>query len=356
MKILFLGDIQHANSKNWISAFEKYGNCEVVTWSLPWPEGFLGKLKRIKAWIFALRSIHDIIRSHQPDIVIGYRLTSYGFIAAISKHPVIVVAAQANSDVRSPISNNVLGTKLKKRLAVYAINNSKLIHAWSENMAKNIYELGAPQNKVLVMHRGIDLGNFTIPERGAFNSLELIVTRGLYKEYRHDIILKAVKEISIKGIPINLRIAGIGVEERKLRELSRELQLEDHVNFLGRLGNTHLREELSKSNVYVSMPVTEGLSSSLIEAMACKCIPVVSDLPANRLWIKNNENGFLVPVDSVEELAATLENIWNNKDSFFNILENNRQVVDAKFSQEANTKIFVSQYETLIKKEILCAG
>ncbi|MDQ6761115.1 MAG: glycosyltransferase [Bacteroidota bacterium] len=356
MKILFLGDIQHPNSKNWISALEKYGKCEIITWSLPWPYGIWSKFKRISAWFLAFRSIRQIIKREAPDLVIGYRLTSYGFIAGYSKHPIIVTAAQGNSDVNGPLSNNFLGIFFKRKLALYATRNSKLVHAWAENMAESIYGLGVPKNKVLVLHRGIDLANFTAPDTCFFERLELIVTRALYKEYRHDIILKALKIIVAKHIPVKLKIIGIGVEENNIKKLIKELDLEAHVRLLGQLNNIQLNEELNKSNVYVSMPITEGLSSSLIEAMACKCVPVVSDLYANRIWVKHNDNGFLVPVDDVVKLAEVFENIFTNKNSFTKILERNRKMVEEKCSQEVNTKIFVSHYSELINKEKSCVG
>jgi len=54
---------------------------------------------------------------------------------------------------------------------------------------------------------------------------------------------------------------------------------------------------LRRSQVYVSLVSTEGVSSSLLEAMACGVFPIVPDIPANRLWIEDGKNGFLVPMD-----------------------------------------------------------
>ncbi len=355
MKILFLGDTQHPNSQNWVSAFEKYGNCKVITWSLPWPHGIWGGIKRITSWFFAPIILKKIIKREKPDIVIGYRLTSYGFIAVCSGHKIVVLAAQANSDVYSPIKRNLINTFIKKQLATYAVNRASLIHAWAQNMADNIYKLGVPPGKVLVMHRGIDLEQFTSSVEKNYDALNIIVTRALYPEYKHEIIIKAIKKAIDKKIPVNLKIIGIGTEETKLRLLSKRLGIESQVKFYGKLSNKNLVKELADSNIYVSMPTTEGVSASLMEAMACYCIPIVSDIPPNKLWIENQKNGYLVPLDDIEKLADVFQLIWNNKNNFQRMLNENRKLIELKSSQETNTKEFIIQYKKLINKLKLCA-
>ena len=51
---------------------------------------------------------------------------------------------------------------------------------------------------------------------------------------------------------------------------------------------------LQQSNIYISMPITEGVSASLFEAMACYCYPIVTDILGNKSWITHRENGGLV--------------------------------------------------------------
>ena len=46
--------------------------------------------------------------------------------------------------------------------------------------------------------------------------------------------------------------------------------------------------------LYISAASSDGTSISLLEAMYFKSIPILIDLPANREWIQNNENGFIV--------------------------------------------------------------
>ena len=60
---------------------------------------------------------------------------------------------------------------------------------------------------------------------------------------------------------------------------------------------------LPGADIYVSTSLYDGTSVSLLEAMGSGAFPVVTDIPANREWITNGENGFLVPVDEEKYLA-----------------------------------------------------
>ncbi len=349
MKILFLGDIQHPNSQNWVSALRKYGDCEVETWSLPWPHGMLGKMQRIIAFAFAPITIGLKVMVFKPDIVIGYRITSYGFLAAISGHKNIIIASQALSDlVPANLNLNSRQQWVKLIMAKYAIKKAKLIHVWADHMAKSIYELGAEKSKVLVLHRGIDFENFNVRREKDKDALNIIVTRALYPEYRHDIIINAMAMLKLRNIPFTLKIIGSGIDELYLKDLVLKLKLDSQIKFYGRVNNKSLTDQFEKSNVFVSMPITEGVSASLIEAMACYCIPVVTDIEANRLFIENKKNGYLINIDDTLQLANTLETIWLKINEFDSIIKDNRSLVEKYSSQEKNIKVFISEYQKFL--------
>jgi glycosyltransferase involved in cell wall biosynthesis len=54
-------------------------------------------------------------------------------------------------------------------------------------------------------------------------------------------------------------------------------KIEYRERFSGRIPNTELPELLRASNFYISMPITEGVSASLFEAMASNCYPIVTN-------------------------------------------------------------------------------
>lgn len=96
------------------------------------------------------------------------------------------------------------------------------------------------------------------------------------------------------------------------------------------------------------MPITEGVSASLFEAMATNCYPIVTDIAGNQSWIKHRENGQLVTVDDYKMLADEL--IWafeNNKHRNEAVLKN-RIFLEKNADYNINMKIIANKYHELI--------
>jgi glycosyltransferase involved in cell wall biosynthesis len=98
------------------------------------------------------------------------------------------------------------------------------------------------------------------------------------------------------------------------------------------------------------MPVTEGVSASLFEAMACGCYPLVSDIPGNQSWITHRENGQLIPIDDAEMLAEELIWAFENKDFRNHAVLNNREFIENHVDYKTNMKIIANKYHELINK------
>ncbi|MBS1688503.1 MAG: glycosyltransferase family 4 protein [Bacteroidetes bacterium] len=344
IKILLLADML-ANTRQWVDGLERYGNAEVTVLELR----NRNKLKRIAEWINILFTIRKKVRSCQPDIVIGYRLTSYGFLAAWSGFKPCVLASQGITDVWP---EHHWTTPLKAALARYAIKRADMIHAWGAHMAVSIFELGAEEAQMFIMPRGIDTEIFSMPE-GKENhtngrTFTMCVTRGLYPEYNHIVILKAVKRLADEGFGIQLTIAGTGAEQENIQNFITANALEKIVCLTGYIPNKELPSLLQQSDIYLSMPSTEGVSASLLEAMSCGCFPIVSDIVANRVLVKTGENGYLAALDDVNDLCSKIKAIINNPDLFRNAVLENRDYVMRNASLKTNMPLFVGKYKELI--------
>jgi len=203
--------------------------------------------------------------------------------------------------------------------------------------------------KVMVLPKGINLDKFENKNTSDPSKINAIVTRSLTTEYRHYIILKAFEILNSKGVDFELTIVGDGKELPNLKELAKKLNIKNKVNFTGRIPNTDLPELLQKSNIYLSMPITEGVSASLFEAMASNCYPVVTDIPGNQSWIKHRENGQLITIDDFEMLAEEILWAFENSKIRNAAISKNRQFVEENADYNINMKIIASKYHELIK-------
>lgn len=278
-------------------------------------------------------------------MVIAERTTSYGFLAALSGVKPIAIAQQGRTDLW-PENSPFL--PFKKALQNYAFKKATLIHAWGPVMAISMAKANVDMDKVLVLPKGIDLTKFENRNTASPDPISAIVTRSLMPEYRHDIILKAFGILHDNGIDFKLTIVGDGTQLAILKNLAQKLNIENKVLFTGRIPNTELPKLLQASSFYMSMPITEGVSASLFEAMASNCYPIVTDIPGNQSWIQHRKNGQLIALDDAKMLAKEL--VWSFENSAHRdeAILFNRKLVENNADYKINMKIIANKYHELI--------
>ena len=290
----------------------------------------------------------SIIKKYNPDIVIAERTTSYGYLAALSGIKPIVIAQQGITDlwpVNSPLYI------FKKTLQDYAFKKADLIHAWGKVMENHMKESNVDMSKVMVLPKGINLDYFEFKANDNDTMINAIVTRALQPEYQHDLVLKAFSIVKQKNIPFKLTIIGDGTELKKLKSLAKELNIENEVVFAGKIDNNDIPKFLEQANFYISTPITEGVSASLFEAMACGCFPIVSDFPGNRSWIQQKVNGILVTIENEFNLAEEIEWAFHNNDFAKKAIFQNRKFVEENANYKINMKKIALTYHDLIKNK-----
>ncbi|MBC7848020.1 MAG: glycosyltransferase [Flavobacterium sp.] len=345
-KILFLGETYRADAITWMNGLKEFGDFEIITWELKTPSNtFLNRLLRIFEFSTALYHIRKLIKKHKPHMVIAERTTSYGFLASLSGVKPVAIAQQGRTDLWP--ENSIL-LPLKIIIQHYAFKKATLIHAWGPVMTISMREANVDMEKVLVLPKGIDLEQFENKENTHSEKITAIVTRSLMPEYRHTTILKAFGILNQKGIDFVLTIVGDGKLLPMLKELAKKLNIENKVVFTGRIPNTKLPELLQQSNFYISMPVTEGVSASLFEAMASNCYPLVTDIPGNQSWIKHRKNGQLIPIDDYKMLSKELLWAFENSEHRNKAVIKNRKFVEENADYNTNMEIIANKYHELI--------
>ncbi len=124
------------------------------------------------------------------------------------------------------------------------------------------------------------------------------------------------------------------------------------MKFLGRIPNDELPTLLTQCPLYISVPTTEGVSSSLFEAMASGCFPIVTDLPGNRAFINPKQNGDLVQIDNPNALANAILNFFENPSEFEAAIIQNRKLIDNQVDRTNNMKVFWQKYQILLNQKL----
>lgn len=125
-------------------------------------------------------------------------------------------------------------------------------------------------------------------------------------------LIKCFSNISRKHKDYVLDIYGRGPLQSELEEYAAELKLAEKVKFHGFVSDVH--DEIKDGGVYVMSSDYEGISNGMIEALGLGLPVIATDCPIGgaRMFIRNNENGVLVPVgDEVKMTQAILQVIEN---------------------------------------------
>ncbi len=150
-----------------------------------------------------------------------------------------------------------------------------------------------------------------------------VITAGrLTEQKNHKMLLRAFAKFSEKFPEYKLYIFGRGELEEKIEEQIRELQMQDIIFLKGFSDN--LYEELGKGGIYVSTSDWEGISNSLLEALAMGIPTIATDCPmgGSRMCIKDGVNGYMIPVQEEEVLLQKLIQLASEEELRVSFSEN----------------------------------
>jgi glycosyltransferase involved in cell wall biosynthesis len=312
MKICFISHAGHPNARRWIEYFATQLRHEVHVISVtkePHPvpgaimHDILIDIERKWRYLLAVPKVRRVLKKISPDLVIAYRVQSSGVLAAFTGFHPLVLAAQ-DEDIVHPV-----GSRLSRSCVKFAIRRGDAFNAWGENMARNLCRLGAPRDRIIVRPRGVRTDIFLPGPTGARRNGRPTVctTRGLYALYGHGFLLEVIDRLRHEVADVLLTLMGSGPEEEAIRRDIARRDLGRNVRLLGRGDQHAVASLLQRSDVYVSVKSTDGVSSSLLEAMACGTFPVVADVPANRPWVRHLETGLLTADGDVSAYVRHLK-------------------------------------------------
>jgi len=153
--------------------------------------------------------------------------------------------------------------------------------------------------KPIHIPNAINLKNLPQDEDRRFEKQIIFVGR-LSKEKGIETIIEISKKLSND---INLLIVGSGPESKKIKKLSETL---DNIHYLGYQTHENSIKLIRGSDILIQPSLHEGISTTVLEAMACKIPIIASNVGGNKELILDNQNGFLINPKSVDELIRKI--------------------------------------------------
>jgi len=272
---------------------------------------FRGSLHQLFFGIFYYRSqIRKIISRVRPAVINGHIATSYAFWGSLGGFRPYVLTVWG-SDIlgypkKSPIYSSIVRHVLK--FSDYILTDGL-------NIVDEIKSF-VPEERIKYIPFGINIKEKKGNDERDGEYINILSARALEPIYQIDKIINLFHGVHDRKC--RLIIANDGSKRKDLERLTAGLNLNERVRFTGRLEEKELADLYNRSDVFVALPESDGTSVTLLEAMYYGLIPVLSDIDANRYWIRDGENGFLVDPDNGEQSVAKLNHVIDHLDELRN--------------------------------------
>ncbi|MEX2033093.1 MAG: glycosyltransferase family 4 protein [Candidatus Colwellbacteria bacterium] len=200
--------------------------------------------------------------------------------------------------------------------------------------------------KIVLIPNGVDLNRFRPSISGDKHTI-ITVSRLVRKNGLGDLI-KAMKKVVQKIPEAKLLIVGSGEEEKeeekKLRGLVKEWNLDRSVEFCGEVRHEDTSEYLSKTSIFVRPSLSEGLGSAFLEAMASGLAVIGTPVGGIPDFLKDGETGLFCKPGNSEDIAEKIIKLMEDDDLRNSLAKNSRKLVEEKYDWEKISKEFEKLY------------
>jgi L-malate glycosyltransferase len=239
-----------------------------------------------------LRTLPRLVRflqAVQPDWLAPHYLSSHGTLAWLAVRlggvQARIVGSAWGSDILvAPQHSRLMHWLTRQVLAACTLATSDSAH-----MAQRMRELGA--GEVLNFPFGVE----RLPALPTHKDEALFfANRGLEPIYAPRRVLATFEALARHWPEARLVVANDGSLLAALQAEAAASPLAGRIQFVGRLQATEQAGWYARARWYLSLPTSDSISVSVLEAMAHGCIPVLSDLPANHELVQDGHTGVIL--------------------------------------------------------------
>jgi glycosyltransferase involved in cell wall biosynthesis len=285
--------------------YERIGNIEV--YRVPYVKGKYFRNPSFNLWsfVYSLRLVRksDMIYSH------GLIASLFGYLTSkISGKPIICRPAGISSDQYGFPLNKILYFLTK---SVYMRCDLIIFNSDGEkNSFKEILGVYPKKNEIIVT--GVPIEKFSIKTNtkksfGIPQGTVVIGFIGRFMEVKGiEYLVKSA--VLLKNMNVKFMLVGDGPQKERISNLVKNLGLEKNFIFTGFRHDIH--NVLSAMDIFVISSISEGLPTSLLEAMSSGKACVVTNIG---LPVMDNETGLVIPPKNPEKLAQAIKSLIQDK-------------------------------------------
>lgn len=304
-------------------------------------------MKGMFDWRWVLYVV-NLVRSRQAELIHAHEFTAnvYGVLAGrLAGVPVVATVH----------GKNYYWECLRRRMAYRQVARFGRMVAVSKDLKEFLVrQVNIPSDRIDVIYNGIvakpaevsTTRVLALSALGLDEHTRVIGSVGsLYIVKGHEYLIRALPAI-VQAYPnVALVLIGRGEQEPVLRRLSKDLEVEEHVRFLG--FRSDVATILAGIEIFVLPSLSEGLSVALLEAMAAGRPIVASRVGGNPEVVVDGETGFLVDPRDSGALAERIVELLNDSQKAKEFGESGRKRVQNWFAIDKMVESYCALYESM---------
>jgi glycosyltransferase involved in cell wall biosynthesis len=299
-----------------------------------------------------LPQLQSLLEELQPALVHAGPIQSGGYLAALADfHPMVLMSWGSDLLIQAERNSEW------KQATEFALQKADAFCCDCDTVRKkaNSFRMFS-DSQVVQFPWGVRQGVFSpvgpLPPSDRFTrragTTTFIYTRSFGPLYGTDVLLDGFLRARSANPSLRLLLVGNGSEDQSLRSFVEAYDLNDAVSLQGPQPEEELPMWFRAADAYISCAKSDGTSISLLEAMATGLPVVVTDIPSNREWVAEPENGCLASAGSPEEVADRMLRVAKlTPQERKTISERNRCVVAERADWDKNFPRLLELYERL---------
>jgi glycosyltransferase involved in cell wall biosynthesis len=265
----------------------------------------------------ANRSIHNIF-ANKPDVVL-YNGTCYSIVQEKRILKYLQKSKCRFFILGHFIDENNPPTHQEKIIINRAYIRCETIFFVSERTKKVAeQQLSRKIDHAYIIRNPVNLTDRSLIPFSSDEKVQMAMVGNLVMIHKgQDIVLHILAKEKNETQNWHLNIYGNGVDENYLKQLTRELGLNDFVTFHGKVND--IRAIWKKNHLLLMPSRMEGMPLAIVEAMLCGRIVIATDVGGNCEWIDTNINGFLAERADEVSFKKSMQQAFHRKEDWVEI-------------------------------------
>lgn len=364
MKILLLAAAHDIHCVRWANQLSENGNivhlCYVSNHVLG-KDKFNNKVifHKLKVpapygYYFNVVQLKKIINTIKPDILNAHYASGYGTLARLVKFSPSLISVYGSDVYDFPYKNKINMKIIKKNLqAANAIASTSYAMAYQTSKL-----IEYPIDKIHITPFGVDINKFykqyTAKEDGkiVIGSIKKLSPKyGIkYGILAIDYLLNNLLKEKKDSINITYKIYGEGEEEEELKQFVKQHNLQEVVEFKGRIPNELVPKALNEFDIFLGTSIldSESFGVAIVEAMACEVPVIVTDVDGFKEVVNKGEVGVMVGRKDYKEMAHEILGLIDSPNRREEQGSIQRQYVIDNYNWEKNVKKMEEIYKSIL--------